>query len=255
MRSDVSEQKLGRTQNAMSTHPPPKMAESLPCPRCDSTSTKFCYYNNYNLSQPRHFCKACRRFWTHGGTLRNVPVGGGTRKNSKRTRSCSSSAHNSSSSTVTHEPMSISTNHVSALPSVNSETVSVSTTDVSLNLNENVPASANFTAMLSNMQGQNFMNLEGFNGYNMGMGSCFEELELGFCGTRAWEIPGAASSYPGVNGTSSSVAGAAMGGAASSGCNPWQMMSNEENGNCMVLGEDYFAWSGLAISTPGQGLK
>ncbi|GMI82362.1 hypothetical protein HRI_001905500 [Hibiscus trionum] len=52
-------------------------ADPLKCPRCDSTNTKFCYYNNYNKSQPRHFCKACKRHWTKGGTLRNVPVGGG----------------------------------------------------------------------------------------------------------------------------------------------------------------------------------
>ncbi|XP_028790574.1 dof zinc finger protein DOF3.1-like [Neltuma alba] len=58
--------------------------EQLKCPRCDSTNTKFCYYNNYNLSQPRHFCKSCRRYWTKGGTLRNIPVGGGSRKNTKR---------------------------------------------------------------------------------------------------------------------------------------------------------------------------
>ncbi|KAL9239445.1 hypothetical protein vseg_013767 [Gypsophila vaccaria] len=54
--------------------------QSLKCPRCDSLNTKFCYYNNYNLSQPRHFCKNCRRYWTNGGILRNVPVGGGCRK-------------------------------------------------------------------------------------------------------------------------------------------------------------------------------
>ncbi|OEL13051.1 Dof zinc finger protein DOF3.4 [Dichanthelium oligosanthes] len=54
--------------------------EGLPCPRCESVNTKFCYYNNYNLSQPRHFCRACRRYWTRGGALRNVPVGGNTRK-------------------------------------------------------------------------------------------------------------------------------------------------------------------------------
>ncbi|XXG45932.1 hypothetical protein AAC387_Pa02g0890 [Persea americana] len=58
--------------------------EHLKCPRCDSTNTKFCYYNNYNLSQPRHFCKNCKRYWTKGGALRNIPVGGGSRKNSKR---------------------------------------------------------------------------------------------------------------------------------------------------------------------------
>ncbi|OWM90346.1 dof zinc finger protein DOF5.4-like [Punica granatum] len=59
---------------------------ALKCPRCDSMNTKFCYYNNYNLSQPRHFCKSCRRYWTKGGVLRNVPVGGGCRKN-KRSKS------------------------------------------------------------------------------------------------------------------------------------------------------------------------
>lgn len=51
------------------------------CPRCGSTNTKFCYYNNYSLTQPRYFCKGCRRYWTKGGSLRNVPVGGGCRKN------------------------------------------------------------------------------------------------------------------------------------------------------------------------------
>lgn len=55
----------------------------LKCPRCDSLNTKFCYYNNYNLSQPRYFCKSCRRYWTKGGVLRNVPVGGGCRKNKR----------------------------------------------------------------------------------------------------------------------------------------------------------------------------
>ncbi|KAA8529415.1 hypothetical protein F0562_033786 [Nyssa sinensis] len=53
----------------------------LPCPRCSSMDTKFCYYNNYNLNQPRHFCKNCQRYWTAGGTMRNVPVGSGRRKN------------------------------------------------------------------------------------------------------------------------------------------------------------------------------
>ncbi|XP_047949353.1 dof zinc finger protein DOF1.6-like [Salvia hispanica] len=61
------------------------------CPRCDSTNTKFCYYNNYSLSQPRYYCKSCRRYWTHGGTLRNVPIGGGCRK-SKRPRISSPSS-------------------------------------------------------------------------------------------------------------------------------------------------------------------
>ncbi|KAK6261778.1 hypothetical protein QUC31_007594 [Theobroma cacao] len=64
--------------------------QALKCPRCDSLNTKFCYYNNYNLSQPRHFCKSCRRYWTKGGVLRNVPVGGGCRK-AKRSKTKPSS--------------------------------------------------------------------------------------------------------------------------------------------------------------------
>ncbi|KAK4750436.1 hypothetical protein SAY87_003918 [Trapa incisa] len=60
----------------------------LPCPRCNSMDTKFCYYNNYNVNQPRHFCKSCQRYWTAGGTMRNVPVGAGRRK------SKSSTSHN-----------------------------------------------------------------------------------------------------------------------------------------------------------------
>ncbi|VFQ63779.1 unnamed protein product [Cuscuta campestris] len=57
---------------------------ALKCPRCESTNTKFCYFNNYSLSQPRHFCKTCKRYWTRGGALRSVPVGGGCRRNNKR---------------------------------------------------------------------------------------------------------------------------------------------------------------------------
>lgn len=64
------------------SHQQLQQPEPLNCPRCNSTNTKFCYYNNYNRTQPRHFCKACKRHWTKGGTLRNVPVGGG-RKNKR----------------------------------------------------------------------------------------------------------------------------------------------------------------------------
>ncbi|KAJ1393961.1 Zinc finger, Dof-type, partial [Sesbania bispinosa] len=52
----------------------------IACPRCKSMETKFCYFNNYNVNQPRHFCKSCQRYWTAGGALRNVPVGAGRRK-------------------------------------------------------------------------------------------------------------------------------------------------------------------------------
>ncbi|KAK6128027.1 hypothetical protein DH2020_038230 [Rehmannia glutinosa] len=79
--------------------------EQLKCPRCDSTNTKFCYYNNYNLSQPRHYCKGCKRYWTKGGALRNIPVGGGSRKNAKRS---SSSAGGSTASAAAKRPASVS---------------------------------------------------------------------------------------------------------------------------------------------------
>ncbi|XVE69164.1 hypothetical protein DITRI_Ditri09bG0129200 [Diplodiscus trichospermus] len=61
----------------------PQPEAALKCPRCESANTKFCYFNNYSLSQPRHFCKTCRRYWTRGGALRNVPVGGGCRRNKR----------------------------------------------------------------------------------------------------------------------------------------------------------------------------
>ncbi|XP_020577780.1 dof zinc finger protein DOF3.6-like isoform X2 [Phalaenopsis equestris] len=76
----------------------PQAEAALKCPRCDSTNTKFCYFNNYSLTQPRHFCKTCRRYWTRGGALRSVPVGGGCRRN-KRGNKPSSSKTSTSTST------------------------------------------------------------------------------------------------------------------------------------------------------------
>ena len=70
----------------------PEKAKAINCPRCNSTNTKFCYYNNYSLQQPRYFCKTCRRYWTEGGSLRNVPVGGGSRKNKRSSSGIVSSA-------------------------------------------------------------------------------------------------------------------------------------------------------------------
>ncbi|XP_020220033.1 dof zinc finger protein DOF2.2 [Cajanus cajan] len=69
---------------------PPQQQQK--CPRCDSMNTKFCYFNNYSLSQPRHFCKTCKRYWTHGGTFRNIPVGGGSRKGKRARTSAFSNA-------------------------------------------------------------------------------------------------------------------------------------------------------------------
>ncbi|GMH11979.1 hypothetical protein Nepgr_013820 [Nepenthes gracilis] len=86
---------------------PRPQEQSLRCPRCESTNTKFCYYNNYSLSQPRYFCKSCRRYWTKGGTLRNVPVGGGCRKNKRSSSGKNAQDHHH------HQPPLITTNTLS----------------------------------------------------------------------------------------------------------------------------------------------
>ncbi|KAG2240369.1 hypothetical protein Bca4012_023246 [Brassica carinata] len=101
-----------KPQSAQTQQPPPAGAgggaerkarpekdQAINCPRCNSINTKFCYYNNYSLTQPRFFCKGCRRYWTEGGSLRNIPVGGGSRKNK---RSHSSSVSSSSDINKNH---------------------------------------------------------------------------------------------------------------------------------------------------------
>ncbi|KAJ8505911.1 hypothetical protein OPV22_006797 [Ensete ventricosum] len=80
---DDEPQSCGGRKRTATTAALRPLEQGLKCPRCDSPNTKFCYYNNYSLSQPRHFCKSCRRYWTIGGALRNVPMGGGSRKSKK----------------------------------------------------------------------------------------------------------------------------------------------------------------------------
>lgn len=106
-----------------------QQAEPLKCPRCDSTNTKFCYYNNYNKSQPRHFCKACKRHWTKGGTLRNVPVGGG-RKN-KRLKT----SNNATTSTATATAGRVST-HVAVQSQLQRQNLPFSLGDDQKNLSD-----------------------------------------------------------------------------------------------------------------------
>lgn len=82
--SDSSNVNNASNHEELSTDPNTKQDhkpnEILPCPRCKSKNTKFCYFNNQNINQPRHFCKNCQRYWTSGGSMRNVPVGSGKRK-------------------------------------------------------------------------------------------------------------------------------------------------------------------------------
>ncbi|KVH96865.1 dof zinc finger protein DOF3.2-like [Cynara cardunculus var. scolymus] len=83
---------VGRQSHQLLNHP--RAPPSIPppsCPRCSSDRTKFCYYNNYSVSQPRYFCKDCRRYWTHGGALRNIPSGGTSRKRGRTDVASSSS--------------------------------------------------------------------------------------------------------------------------------------------------------------------
>ncbi|PIN06460.1 hypothetical protein CDL12_20982 [Handroanthus impetiginosus] len=115
MGSQTLESMLVCTKTQQEKKPRPADQQALKCPRCDSTNTKFCYYNNYSLSQPRYFCKSCRRYWTKGGTLRNVPVGGGCRKN-KRSSSNSSSSSSSSLKRSQDQPI---TTIPSPIPSLN----------------------------------------------------------------------------------------------------------------------------------------
>ncbi|GJM88451.1 hypothetical protein PR202_ga04512 [Eleusine coracana subsp. coracana] len=108
--------------------PAPQLDEALRCPRCDSSNTKFCYYNNYNTLQPRYFCKACRRYWTQGGSLRDVPVGGGCRKN----KSASSSFPSSSSIDKQVPAASLTADLPNLLPSFMSTTFDLPGTPLSL---------------------------------------------------------------------------------------------------------------------------
>ncbi|CAN4089518.1 unnamed protein product [Withania somnifera] len=96
--------------------PRPQKEQAINCPRCNSINTKFCYYNNYSLSQPRYFCKTCRRYWTEGGSLRNVPVGGGSRKNK---RPNTNNNNSSSSNTCSTSSLSSSKNILSDLANPN----------------------------------------------------------------------------------------------------------------------------------------
>ncbi|KAK3423092.1 hypothetical protein EUGRSUZ_F00039 [Eucalyptus grandis] len=233
-------------------HPPPQ-TEALPCPRCDSTNTKFCYFNNYNLSQPRHFCKSCRRYWTQGGTLRNVPVGGGSRKassssSSKRPRSLapptsSSPCSNSNSSSVSQEPLHGDHSGL-LLAQVKSE---VGSGD-QVKRTENVAGPGvgsghqGFTSLLGSPGGQGFLALGG-----LGLGTGLDGLGFGF-GRGVWPF----NEVGFVDGGGVYGGGGGGGPVAAAGGNAWQMGSGEGGG---LVDGDGFAWPELAISMPGQGLK
>ncbi|XP_045810613.1 cyclic dof factor 1-like [Trifolium pratense] len=79
--SELNSSKIDEQSDMSQDKSPNKPDIIVPCPRCKSMDTKFCYYNNYNFKQPRHFCKNCQRYWTAGGTTRSMLIGAGRRKN------------------------------------------------------------------------------------------------------------------------------------------------------------------------------
>ncbi|KAG8384464.1 hypothetical protein BUALT_Bualt04G0120500 [Buddleja alternifolia] len=227
MATDTSERKAAKSTQVGA---PPPEPEHLPCPRCDSTNTKFCYYNNYNFSQPRHFCKSCRRYWTHGGTLRDIPVGGGSRKNAKRCRTNIASSNTvgaavfpSGHHDFNYFPAAASQVMFPHLPAVHG--------GAAVPFMNDAKVCGSFTSLL-NTQGAGLLGLGGFGLEDVGFG----------LGRAAWQFPGVAEGgTTSVNGGRGSVNG-----------NTWQL----ENGDGgFVGGGDCFALPDLAISTPGIFMK
>ncbi|KZV33803.1 DNA binding with one finger 5 family protein [Dorcoceras hygrometricum] len=222
--------------------------EQFPCPRCESTNTKFCYYNNYNLSQPRHFCKSCRRYWTRGGSLRNVPVGGGTRKahpSNKRPRKTpitptsaapSSTAGLFSCSTEKDEPPQTETQTLEGLMK-NPGSGPLSGPPAEENLNEatGLPDSGNSSSWLGGHMGTSDgllpMNMYGV-GISAGLGYGLTMLE--------WPLEN-------MNG------GIGRSVSESPGGNPWQIADGGDDGG--VAYGDYFSWPDLSVPAPAKVLK
>lgn len=243
MPSDAGDHRKTATKplgSGMGCTPPEQ--EHLPCPRCDSTNTKFCYYNNYNFSQPRHFCKSCRRYWTHGGTLRDIPVGGGSRKNAKRSRTCIPSPALSSGS-LTHSVSRMDLHHHPLpatpvlVPLVGGHGGGVQFSGGGGELKAGGNMCGSFTSLLNN-HAPGFWSLGGF---GLGIGSGFEDVGYGAASSRlAWPFLGLGDGGAGVGG---------HGGAA----NTWQFENGDSAG--FVGAADCLSWPELAISTPGNGLK
>ncbi|XP_024030946.1 LOW QUALITY PROTEIN: dof zinc finger protein DOF3.4 [Morus notabilis] len=232
--------------------------EHLPCPRCDSTNTKFCYYNNYNFSQPRHFCKSCRRYWTHGGTLRDIPVGGGSRKNAQRSRTSAATSSSSSTTSSTQNQISNPIRPALTPPRPPATPVLVPfSAAASQGFGGDVKAGVgglcggSFTSLL-NTQGPGFLALGGF---GLGIGTGFEDLSFGL-GRGIWPFSGVGDGGGG---------GVGVGGNGGGGVGPrgigsaWQFENSDHHGGhggLVAAGAgDFCSWAEPAISTHGNGLK
>ncbi|XP_042519005.1 dof zinc finger protein DOF3.2-like [Macadamia integrifolia] len=162
---------------------PPQQPQK--CPRCESLNTKFCYYNNYSLSQPRYFCKTCRRYWTQGGTLRNVPVGGGCRKG-KRSKRPSTSDNPPPTRSQNQQQLLISTSDTAVISTTTASSSRKPETDTIMAASNPIPSMASvpsssvyygggggFLSSLSTLQPYNpHMNVGGggdFGGSNLAL--------------------------------------------------------------------------------------
>ncbi|CAH1420826.1 unnamed protein product [Lactuca virosa] len=217
---------VGGCGGAAGAGAPPPEPEHLPCPRCDSTNTKFCYYNNYNFSQPRHFCKGCRRYWTHGGTLRDIPIGGGSRKNAKRSRVTTNAHGNSSiSHSLEFRHMAPPTGTPILIPFAGEHGGGLHFLGEG---KSGMSMCESFTSLLNNTHGPGFFGVGGF-----------EDGSFGF-GRSIWPFAGI-----GDGGSVQYAAGGGGGGGSMiGGGHTWQVESGD-GGDCFTLPD-------LAISTPGM---
>ncbi|ESQ45485.1 hypothetical protein EUTSA_v10010640mg [Eutrema salsugineum] len=240
--------------------PSTEQQEQLPCPRCDSSNTKFCYYNNYNFSQPRHFCKSCRRYWTQGGTLRDVPIGGGSRKGAKRSRTCSSSTAASAVNSVVSTSTGIRSVPFQATPVLfpqSSISNGVSHT-VTAPLENDAKASAlslcgSFTSLLNQNAAaattHGSGSVIGLGGFGIGLGSGFDDVSFGL-GRAVWPF-----STVGDAPTTNVGAGSNGGHHAVPITGTWQFEGLESSNAGGFASSEYFAWPELSITTPGNSLK
>ncbi|KAF8098455.1 hypothetical protein N665_0266s0023 [Sinapis alba] len=240
MMSDSGEPRQMRPYGVITGLPPTtEQQEQLPCPRCESTNTKFCYYNNYNFSQPRHFCKSCRRYWTHGGTLRDIPVGGGTRKTAKRSRTSSSSSSSAGTRSVPLQatpvlfPQSSTFNGVSHTVTAPLENEGKGSA---------LSLCGSFTSLLSHNATHGTGSVIGIGGFGIGLGSSFDDVSFGL-GRAVWPF-----SSVGDSGTTNVGSNGGHHGVAIP--STWQFEGLESSN----AGE-YFGWPDLSITTPGNSLK
>uniref|UniRef100_A0A5B7BFP4 Dof zinc finger protein n=1 Tax=Davidia involucrata TaxID=16924 RepID=A0A5B7BFP4_DAVIN len=165
----------------------PQPEAGLKCPRCDSTNTKFCYFNNYSLTQPRHFCKTCRRYWTRGGALRNVPVGGGCRRN-KRSKSSNSSKSQSAAATAAAAEQQ---QQQTGRPKSTNASPSSCSTDISGHHHHQFPRTS--SSQLPFMAALNLQNVTqyvgGFQPQMVGTGGGGDADHMGFQIADQWRLP------------------------------------------------------------------